>query len=221
MTDYVTDREQIETIKRWWNDYGKVLAIAILIGLIIGFGWRYWRQHKLRRASHASAIYQEMATAVSKNDEKMAIIYADKLIQNYANTPYASMAAFLWSSDAVAKKKYPFALAKLQWVIKNSDVAQFRQIARIRSAEILIQQNKAKQALVTLTTVDDKAFAPVIEEVKGDALSAQGDVMAAKKAYAQASVGLLEMGITNPLLTMKLVQPVMKPYSLKMEKTTQ
>ena len=38
MADYMTDKEQIQQIKEWWGDQGKWLALAIAIGLALGFG---------------------------------------------------------------------------------------------------------------------------------------------------------------------------------------
>lgn len=211
----LTDKEQVEMIKRWWHDYGKILAIAIVIGLIIGFGWRYWRQHKATHAVEASVVYQSMAEAVSKNDETTTMQYANQLLKYYGNTPYATMAAFLSASAAVAHQHYSLALTKLHWVLNNSDIARFRQIARLRIAQILIQQNKLKQALSVLSNIEDKTFMPMINEAMGDIYAEQGKLLDAKKAYAQASLQFLDMNMANPLLTMKLVQPIMKPYSLK------
>lgn len=208
MSAYETDKEQIEMIKKWWNDYGKALLIAIIIGLALGFGWRYWRQHKVEVSQQASGIYQSMTIAAEKQDEKTATVLADKLMKDFSNTAYASLAGLLSAKNSVEQKQLKQAYQDLQWVIKNSDVKSFRQIARIRAARILIAENKAKAALKLLSTVDDKSYAPLTSEVKGDAYASLNNKKAALEAYKAANLGLLEMGMTNPLLQMKMAQPL-------------
>lgn len=207
MSAYETDREQIEMIKKWWRDYGKTLLIAIIIGLALGFGWRYWRQHKVQVSQQASSLYQAMTIASAKKDQKTAAVFADKLMKEFSNTAYASLAALISAKNEVNENHLDKAYQDLQWVMKNSNVDSFKQIARIRAARILIQENKAKEALTLLSTVDDKSYGALINETKGDAYAALGDKKSALKAYKAAKLGLLEMGITNPILQMKMAQP--------------
>jgi len=61
MREYdMTDREQIDMLKKWWKDYGQSIAIAIMVGLVLSFGWRYWRAHQQQQVEQASSLYQTM-----------------------------------------------------------------------------------------------------------------------------------------------------------------
>jgi len=204
----MTDQEQAEVIKKWWRDYGKALTVAITIGVIAGFGWRYWQQKNLRFKEQSSIVYQSMMIADIEKQPKVAKQYADQLIQKYNNTPYASMAGLLLARDAVQQNKLSVAFEKLKQVIDKGRIASLRQIARIRAARVLLAQKKLSEALTILGIVDDETFEPLIENVRGDIFQAQGKGTAARKAYEIAKVGLESVGINNPILVMKLAQPL-------------
>ena len=206
MNQHVTDKEQIEMIKAWWNKHGKSLAVAVGIGLAIGFGWRYWTVSQERVATQASTLYQRVLMSDLSNLSDEANVQANALIKNYAKTPYAVLAALWQARKAVDDNKFDEAAAKLTWVLQHSKVAAFKQIARLRLARVEIAQKKAQQALTTLQTMDDETYLPLIEKNRGDAYLALGQQAKAKKAYESARAGFSELGIRDPILEMKLAQ---------------
>ena len=125
-------------------------------------------------------------------------------MQNYRGTAYATLAALWWARQSVNDKNYNQALQKCDWAIKNSQIASFRQIARIRAARTLLFLKKPQAALDQLKTVDDKTYQPLIEEVKGDIYTAMKKPDEAKKAYKLAQTGLNAEGIKSPILEMKV-----------------
>ena len=208
MRSNTTDQEQVEMLKKWWKDYGKGIMIAIVIGLAVGFGWRYWHQQQIQHSEQASIAYQSMMVADVEKQPKVAQKYADQLLKDFRDTSYASMAGLFLARTAVQQNKLPDALARLQEVINKGKVASIKQIARIRAARVLLAQKKLAEALAVLSTVDDKTFEPLIENVKGDIFQAQGKGAAARKSYEAAKTGLSTIGINNPILVMKLAQPL-------------
>ena len=60
MADHITEEEQIEALKRWWEENGKqtILGIALIVGGY--FGWQAWTDHSVEQSSAASLTYQEM-----------------------------------------------------------------------------------------------------------------------------------------------------------------
>ena len=179
-----------------------------VIGLIVRLGWRYWRQHQVDVASQASSLYQStLSASAQQKDSAQSQRYADDLINQYARSPYATLAALFSAKTAIAANDLQQALNKLQWVIDHSKSTQFKeQSARLRAARIYLQQNKAQQALDLLAVVDDKAYQPLIDHIKGDAYTLLGNAASAKAAYEAAKKGLTEGGVEDPLLNMKLSQ---------------
>lgn len=202
-----TDQEQIEMLKEFWKDYGQPIAIAVIIGLAVGFGWRYFTQHKIQQADKASMLYQAVINTDAKNDYNTAQKYAKMLIQKFNKTPYASMAALVWAHEAVEQKNLVQASTQLHWVITNSKNKRFKQIARLRAARVLIAQEHPKDALTLLSTVDDANFKGQIERVKGDAYAALNNKGESKKLYQEAAKNLTAVGLEDPLLKMEIAQP--------------
>jgi predicted negative regulator of RcsB-dependent stress response len=207
MRDNMTNREEIELVKSWWNDYGKSILIAVIIGLVLGYGWRYWVQYKAERSINASATYQELLAAdVSgfTGIDKNALVKT--LTSKYKATPYAPMAEFLVAKDAVNDKQFKTAAASLHWVMDNADMKSLKELARIRLARVMLGQKKASAAITVLNTVDDKAYMPMIDTVKGDAYFSQGKRTQANSAYKNALAAYALMGVDSPVLKLKLSQ---------------
>ena len=42
MADHITEEEQIEALKRWWDENGKQVVLAIVLTVGGYFGWQAW-----------------------------------------------------------------------------------------------------------------------------------------------------------------------------------
>jgi predicted negative regulator of RcsB-dependent stress response len=199
-----TDKEQIEEIKKWWNDYGKAILVAIIVGLVIGFGWRYWSRYRKAEENSASYMYQAMLQATSKGQLEPAMAYAQQIQKNFGETVYATMASFMAARVAALDKKYSYASTQLSWVIQKSDNPAFKQIARIRDARLLLQMNEPQLAMKVISTVNDKHYQPLIENVKGEIYLAQHNKKAAEAAFEKAKSGYQGAGLQNPFLELRL-----------------
>ena len=60
------------------------------------------------------------------------------------------------------------------------------QLAQTRLARVLIAQGKADEALALLDPAKAGAFAALVHDIRGDALSAKGDAPGAQKEYQAA-----------------------------------
>jgi predicted negative regulator of RcsB-dependent stress response len=206
MLSDLTDKEQVELFKKWWRNYGKSISFAIVLGLLIGFGWRYWHQYRAHKAEQASIIYAQLQNAYAQNQTKAIQPLTTQLITDYRSTPYASLAAFLVARDAAAQKNYPMAVQQLTWVMQQAKLTSFRQIARLRAARILLAEKQPQAALVLLQKIEDPAYSALIDTLKGDVFTAMGNTPAAAKAYQNAKNELHQAGINNPFLQIKLSQ---------------
>jgi len=208
MTQYdMTDREEAEMLKKWWHNYGKKIAIAIIIGSILGFGWHFWRDQQVALSENASTLFDKISVAMGENQQELVAKFSAELIDQYPKTVYATMASFFLAQTFVNKKQYDSALTKLNWVLLHSHVDRFKQIARIRIARILIFQNKPQLALEKLTIVNDNTFQPQIDEVKGEIYKVLKEPELAKKAYQAADKGMVGAHIKSPVVKMELAVP--------------
>lgn len=206
MISDLSDKEQIEVFKKWWRDYGRSITCAVVVGLLIGLGWRYWHQHQAHYAQQASTIYYQLQVANQQNQTAQVQSLTSQLMQQYARTPYASLAALFAAKQAVSQNHYADALQQLQWVMQHSRLSSIKQIARLRAARVLLAQQQSQAALQLLQHVDDVAYQPLIDHVKGDIYAAMGNGAAAQQAYQTAQNEAHAAGIVDPVLQMKVSQ---------------
>lgn len=205
LTEYMTEQEQIEQLKKWLKQNGLTILAGVALALITVSGWHYWQRYHTKVLTHASGIYDEMLTLRAQNDTNGTVIQAKRLLSHYPNTPYAQIAAFMLARDAANSQHYPEAIKQLTWVIDNSDTSSLRQIAKIRLARVLIAEKKPDDALETLKKIDDKSFAGLIDETKGDAYFSMKNNNKAHEFYQLALNELpKEEAAQRPLLQMKL-----------------
>lgn len=201
-----SEKEQLESISQWWKETGRYIAVAVIVGLLLGFGWRYWHRIERHRAENASAIYQSVLVAASKNDPVTVQGGASLLMKDFSDSPYAGLAALLSAKTLVTENKLPAALTELQWVIKNSHEARLQEIARISAARILLAQQKAPAALAELKTINDQAFLPLVYWVKGDIYTQLNNKKEASDSYLQAKNAFTSVPPAEALMQKQLAQ---------------
>lgn len=205
---YVSEKEQIESIQKWWRENGKVLMIAIVIGLAIGFGWRYFHKVELRRAETAATLYQSVLQAQLQQNSVTVDGGAKLLMQHFSDSPFASLAALIVVKNKVMENKLPDALINAQWVIAHSDQKQLQQMARLDAARILLSQHNTTAAMNALTIVNDKHFEPLIAWVRGDIYTQEGNAKKATENYTDAKNALAEFPPAVNFMDKQIAQPI-------------
>ena len=186
MESYLSEKEQINKIKKWWRKYGLTILICVIVFFAANIGYRFWKKHKEERASQASMLYEQMLSSDFSNDSVNTMLFAKNLISNYSNTPYASLAGLLLAKENVDAGKLQKAHENLLWVVNNSSVDSIRQIARIRDARVLVAQHKIKEALRELNAVNNKAYIGTVEEIRGDIYLSMNEKQKALEQYKKA-----------------------------------
>ena len=211
MTDYLTEQEQIELLKNWIKQYSLVILTGVLLAIVGISGWRYWQQRQTKNLTHASVIYDEMLTKHAQNNSEVTITQAQKLYDRYHKTVYGQLAAFMLAKEAIDKKDYQTAENQLKAVLHQSNLASFRQIARLRLARVLLVEQKPSDAIKILEKVDDKNFNGLINEIRGDGYLAMKNLEIARQSYKEALRELPDAETIRPLLQMKYDNLVMNP----------
>lgn len=203
MSVYMTEEEQLEAIKRWWNNNGTWVTVVLAAILIAVSAYRYWNWHEEKITAQASNTYEHMLIAFSNKDIKATRSYAKELMTNYDKTVYADAARMVVAKLMVAHEHFDKAELLLETVVKNSKMSALRQIARIRVARLLAAQKEYDHALGELNTVDNNAYMPVINELKGDIFAATGHMQQAIISYKEAIAEVKTQGMGNLFLEMK------------------
>lgn len=213
MEQYRTEEEQVEALRRWWDENGRSTVIGIVIALAAAFGWQGWKSFQADEAAAASDKYQAFMRSMGGTDEA-SILTAQQLAQDiksdYASTTYAQFAALHLARIAVTTGDLAGAEKELRWVVakadKNSDIGT---IAQIRLARVLASAGDSEQALAILDAIGD-SYEGIRSLARGDILLAAGDAEGARLAYAGAQAFASLAGTELPTLQAKLqsVSPV-------------
>jgi predicted negative regulator of RcsB-dependent stress response len=177
------EQEQIALIKDWWNNYGKLVAtavLAVLVGIAGIQGWRYYRN---QQGSAAGTLYSQLETADKSNEAKKVQDIAATLAGSHAGTAYASMAALRAAKSFAAVNDLANAKQRLQWVVDKGRDDEMRDIARLRLAGVLFDEKNYDEALKQLDVKHAAAFDGLYADLRADILAAQNKRAEARAAY--------------------------------------
>jgi len=188
---YASDEEKGEDIKRWWRENGLSVVMGIALGIAVLVGGRFWLTQQHMESVSASNLYQQTSQLVTEGKTAEAATLVDKLLSEYAATPYAVFAAFEMAKVNVAKGEVESAKSHLEWVINNGKLSGQKDIARLRLSQLLLDQSDYQQTLSVIAQAETTAFKSLFDELKGDVYIAQGKLSEAATSY-QAALSLLE-----------------------------
>lgn len=215
MDVYRTEEEQVEALKRWWQENGKSILIGIVLALTAVYGYKGWENHRQTQGEAASNLYFDLLDAVAVSEEsddevnRSTIAHLTNQIKTeHEGSNYAVYAALLSAKQAVAAKDLVLAEQELQWALERSDAdSSLHLITRLRLARVVFAQdaeNSAQRALGLIETTEAGSHTASYEEVKGDFYLSMERIEDARQAYSKALAEVEAGGGQRPLLTIKL-----------------
>lgn len=200
---YETEEQQVERLKEWWNDNGTPLIVGAVLGLAGFGGWKYWNQQQIAYQEGASDLYNKVVEIV-KTEEKVGLLESANAVKDkYPESSYAILSAFNLAKLAVDGGELDKAAAELTWVIDNHADNELTYMAKIRLARVLIEQDKANEALALVNFEAESGYYALASLVKGDALMALERKNEALDAYKTASADL-NVAARHPSLSYKI-----------------
>lgn len=184
--DYLSEREQADSLRRWFRENWLWLGAAVVLGLGIVFGREFYQDWRARQALAASVLYEQMVDALQKNDRPLALKLAGQIETDHARTPYADQAGLLAARAHIEAGEFEQGAKRLEKLATGARDEDLRVIARLRLARVQIQQGNLDQATQTLDAVDPTGIDTRVAELRGDLLLAKQDRAGAKKAYEEA-----------------------------------
>ena len=222
MDTYRTEEEQVEAIRRWWDENGRSTIISIVLALAAGFGWQAWKNHDQQLGEAASHDYQFLLQQLAVSDTEPGTDFsevkdlAEQIKVQYASSGYAQFAALQLAKIAVRSNDMEQAKAQLKWVLSKapakSDIAD---IASLRLARVLASTGDTDQALEILETGRGGSYAASYELARGDIYMQLGRSDEAKGAYLQAKNTLAETGVDGSLATLEQKLQSLTPISAR------
>jgi len=200
---FQSDEQQVEELKKWWAENGKSIITGVVLGLGLILGWQGWNGYVTGRGEAASAQYEQMLMRLDSEQPAQAVPLAEGLVQEYADTPYAALAALAVARVKLEADEPVAARGHLQWVVEHATMDELKWVARQRLAEVWLQEGNVDAAAETLVVEPPAAFEAGFQALRGDIALARGDVAAARAAYQVALAGAPD-GPARGLLQLKL-----------------
>ena len=214
MESYRTEEEQLDALKKWWDENGRSTVFAVVLALGAGLGWNQWQGYKQAQAEQASLAYEEMLTAIreASRDEDLDRVktLAERIKADYSSSTYAQFASMHLARAAVQQGDLDSAESELRWVLSQSPAPEISLVAELRLARIKTSQGQPEVALDILTAAEPGAYAAAYAEAEGDAWHLLGETDKAIAAY-EKSLALAAAGNTGASEALRLKLGALTP----------
>lgn len=180
------EQEQLAEIKAWWAQYGKLVIVGIISGVLVIGGVYGWRYHRNTQAVSAATLFEQQQRAERANDHKKVRDIATQIVESYGATAYAVLAALAGAKSDFDTGDLAAAKQRLQWVMANAKDQETGDVARLRLARVLFDEKNNAEALQQLEVKPVDSFTGLYADLRGDVLAAQGKRAEARAAYQVA-----------------------------------
>jgi predicted negative regulator of RcsB-dependent stress response len=180
------EQEQLATLKAWWRQYGNLLTWVLIIALAGYAAWAGWNTYQRNQSAQAAQLYEELEKAVAAKDNAKVQRAAADMADKFSRTAYAQMGALAAAKSAFDASDLKTAKAQLQWIIDKGRDDEYKAIARIRLAGILLDEKAYDDGLKLLSGDFPVQFAGAVADRRGDILIAQNKIEEARSAYQSA-----------------------------------
>jgi predicted negative regulator of RcsB-dependent stress response len=198
------EQEQLAELKAFWKQYGNLIVLAVSIALAVVAAYLGWNRYQASQTAQAGAMYAELQKAAATNDAKKVRDLAGTLIENHPRTLYAALGALISARVHFSAGDLKTARAQLQWVVDNVRDRELQPIARLRLANVLIDEQAYDEALKVLAAKPEPPFEAAFEALRGDVLAAQGKRAEARAAYQAALSKAAPDAAARELIQLKL-----------------
>lgn len=180
------EQEQLDQLKAFWKQYGNLISWLLVLVLAAFAAWNGWNLYQRDQGAKAGALFDELEHAAQQVDSERATRIFSDMKDRYPRTTFTQQGGLLAARVAAEKGQYDAAKASLAWVADNAGEAEYRAIARLRLAGLLLDTAKYDEALKQLDAIDSPQFAALAADRRGDVLLAQGKNAEAQAAYQKA-----------------------------------
>ena len=192
-----TEEEQVEQIKKWWNNNGKQIIAGAVIGLAGIWGWNTYSDYQDKQSFNARSLY------LSYSADSNNLGAYDKLTTDFSSSSYSDQAILLMAKYLFEAGSYTQALGVIKPLINNPS-SVISNSAALRAASIHLQLGQHDQALSILQGQSEDGFSGLIYNLMGDIYLDLGNRAEAQKYYSLAIDNVTENSNLTQLIQIKL-----------------
>jgi predicted negative regulator of RcsB-dependent stress response len=180
------DQEQLDDLKAFWKRYGNLITWLITAVLLAFAGWNGWNWYQRNQSVQAAAMFDELDKAATAGDADKAGRVFNDMKDRYARATLTQQAGLIAARVQYDKGQIDASKATLTWVGEQAAEDEYRAVARLRLAGVLLDAKDHAGALKALDGATAKDFAALVADRRGDVLLAQGKTDEARAAYQVA-----------------------------------
>jgi predicted negative regulator of RcsB-dependent stress response len=198
------EQEQLATMKAWWTQYGNLVTWLLIAALAVYAGWSGWNYYQRNQSAQAGQLYDELQKSVTAKDNAKVQRAAQDMEEKFPRTAYAQMTGLTAAKSAFDANDLKTAKLQLQWVADHAADEEFKAIAKLRLAGVLLDEKAYDEGLKLMATEFPPAFASLVADRKGDLLAAQNKLPEARTSYEAAIAGMEPHNPGRQLIQLKL-----------------
>ena len=207
MDEFLSEKEQIQYIREWWQENRSYILTALIIVIGGVTGNNAWKSSVTEKQLSASSLYESLAVEISENNLEAGEMISDQISEDYSDTVYYEKAKLAMAYFYMSQSRDEDAANSLRSILSKSSDSELSLIAEMRLAKIMLYQKKYQEVIDMLKGNIGHAFETKYSELLGDAYfgleefdKAEFAYMAALKNTNQAQIvdaSLIQMKIND------------------------
>ena len=205
MDEFLSEKEQIQYIREWWQENRSYILTALII--VIGgiAGNNTWKSSVIEKQLSASSLYESLAVEISENNLEAGEMIADQISEDYSDTVYYEKAKLAMAYFYMSQSRDEDAANSLRNILSKSSDSELSLIAEMRLAKIMLYQKKYQEVIDMLKGNIGHAFETKYSELLGDAYFGLEEFDKAEFAYMAALKNSVQAQIVDAsLIQMKI-----------------
>jgi len=207
MADHLEDDEQVEALKRWWDENGRSTIVAVILAVGGTLGWQQYQGWDAQQTAAAADTWAQAEAALNADVPSLQAEgewLAQNLIDTHSNTTYAQFAGMVLAKRAVEKGELSAAEQYLRDALAAGDSqSELGQLIQLRLARVLAATGEESAALAILNQ-SNGSLPAAYAIARGDLHLAAGRQREALNAYLEARAATLDLGSPPGLLEAKI-----------------
>jgi predicted negative regulator of RcsB-dependent stress response len=199
------EQEQLDALKAFWKQYGNLITWVLILALGAFAAWNGWNWWQRDQAAKAGAMFEELDRAMVAGDADKAGRVFNDLKERYPRTAFAQQGGLAAAKLQFDKGQADAAKTTLNWVAAHATEDEYRTLARLRLAGLLLEAKQYDQALARLAEAKSPTFEALVADRRGDVLLAQGKRDEARAAFETAWAAMDDKLDYRRLVEAKLV----------------
>jgi len=169
-----TDRDDIERLRKWWQENGMAIILGVLLGGGGLVGWNVWNNWQSGRMEAATLQFQQAQQGALSSQKEVDV-----------GLGVGVAAVLTQAAEAQRSGEIDQARGLLQQAVAGEPT--YAQLARLQWAALELEANAVDEVRRILSEgAWTPAFAAARDELQGDIAANQGDVAAARVFYQSA-----------------------------------